>query len=76
MTPAVGSCHPIMLSHPTSRLLCPPPLQLFAQYDVDTNESFGVLLAQLVDTLNVFTSSSDERLEMRYPGPNGELQLE
>jgi hypothetical protein len=51
-------------------------LQAFAAYDVTDQQSFGVHFGQLVETLTVFASSSDERLEIRYPGPNGELQLE
>lgn len=55
--------------------LCLP--QLFSTYDSPAaREAFGVNLAQLVDTLSVFASSSDAPLHMRYPGPNGELQLE
>ncbi len=52
-------------------------VQLFINYTCPTSrEVFGVHYSSLVDTLSVFASSSDANLELKYPGPEGELQLE
>jgi hypothetical protein len=50
---------------------------LFSSYSCPGGKQvFGVMFNQLVDTLSVFASSSDAELEMLYPGPDGELQLQ
>ena len=49
-------------------------LQLFSQYhSPGTRKSFGLQFSNLTDTLHVFASSGHE-LELRYPGPNMELE--
>lgn len=51
--------------------------QLFNHYQSPgIKQVFGVHFSQLVDTLSVFATSSDASLSLRYPGPDGELQLE
>lgn len=71
--PPTRACPNAALFHPPVRA----QMQLFSTYECPSaSETFGVNFSQLVDTLNVFASGSDEQLHLRYPGPNGELQLE
>jgi hypothetical protein len=53
-------------------------LQLFRSYECGAPKRvFGVAFLQLVDALSVFASaSSSAPLQLHYPGPDGELQLE
>jgi hypothetical protein len=53
-------------------------LQLFSCYECGAPKLvFGVAFLQLVDTLSVFASaSSSAPMQLHYPGPDGELQLE
>jgi hypothetical protein len=53
-------------------------LQLFTSYEApEEQQVFGVRLGQLVDTLSVFASCGCEGdLQLVYPGPDGELQLQ
>ncbi|KAF6260189.1 hypothetical protein COO60DRAFT_1700427 [Scenedesmus sp. NREL 46B-D3] len=52
--------------------------ELFSSYECGAPKRvFGVAFLQLVDTLSVFASaSSSAPLQLHYPGPDGELQLE
>lgn len=56
---------------------CTRAQQLFVSYECGPEKRvFGVNYAQLVDTLSVFESASHAPLNIHYPGPDGELQLE
>ena len=50
-------------------------LQVFSSFSCPVARKFSVQSSQLLDTLNVF-SSSTAAVKMSYPGPNGELMLE
>lgn len=52
--------------------------ELFAAYDAPQEQQvFGLQFSQLVDTLSTFACGSDaSSLQLAYPGPDGELQLE
>ncbi len=51
-------------------------LQLFGFFEVPRKVVFGVHFGQLVDSLGVFASGGEASVDFRYPGPDGELQLE